>query len=43
MKAVPNPVALRPSIAKKEMQAVCDNKECGYKDNFTKFYPIGRG
>jgi hypothetical protein len=43
MKAVPNPVPLRPDVPReKEMQAACDNAECGYQDDFTKFYPLGQ-
>jgi C4-type Zn-finger protein len=40
MKAVANTVPLHPDVPRKEMQAACD--ECGYQDDFTKFYPIGQ-
>jgi hypothetical protein len=43
MKAVP---ATDPLLAdqprEKPMQARCNNPKCGYEDDFTKFYPIGR-
>jgi ribosomal protein S27AE len=40
MKAVPNTEPLRPDVPReKEMQAACD--ECGYQDDFIRFYPVG--